>query len=381
MADNIFPAVWQVLDGNGDPVAGAKAYFYDTGTTNARTVYSDSAGLTAHASPLVADGDGVFPEVFVTGGTAVKVVVKTSADVDVYTQDPVTRTSISSGASGISFTPTAEIAQTNVQDAIEQVQTNLDTGAFTNITASGNVTITGSLVFGGTTLTDTTGADTKLVSGTAGTSGNLVSWNGDGDAVDSTFAVVDEDDMTSDSALKVPTQQSVKAYVDTEIAGVSAGSWEFYDGVDGVLYDFSVDGAAASVETPTFDAGYDYMLVGIGLSAVNFSDDQIEFGVYRVTGAAYLTQSITLTGTISADTVAVQAVIEAPLVSSKLHRTSFIARETPATDGFTSLSGGTTHVYTSSAETFNKARIRFQGGADNNLDAGIITLYRRKSVQ
>lgn len=32
--------------------------------------------------------------------------------------------------------------------------------------------------------------------------------------------VVDEDDMVSDSATKVPTQQSVKAYVDTEIAGV-----------------------------------------------------------------------------------------------------------------------------------------------------------------
>jgi len=32
--------------------------------------------------------------------------------------------------------------------------------------------------------------------------------------------VVDEDTMTSDSATKVPTQQSVKAYVDTQVAGV-----------------------------------------------------------------------------------------------------------------------------------------------------------------
>ena len=32
--------------------------------------------------------------------------------------------------------------------------------------------------------------------------------------------VVDEDNMSSDSATKVPTQQSVKAYVDTEVAGV-----------------------------------------------------------------------------------------------------------------------------------------------------------------
>lgn len=36
--------------------------------------------------------------------------------------------------------------------------------------------------------------------------------------------VIDEDDMVSDSATKVPTQQSVKAYVDAEIAGVGGGS-------------------------------------------------------------------------------------------------------------------------------------------------------------
>lgn len=41
--------------------------------------------------------------------------------------------------------------------------------------------------------------------------------------------VVDEDNMSSNSATKVPTQQSVKAYVDTEIAGVGGGGggqWE-----------------------------------------------------------------------------------------------------------------------------------------------------------
>lgn len=36
--------------------------------------------------------------------------------------------------------------------------------------------------------------------------------------------VVDEDNMASNSATKVPTQQSVKAYVDTEIAGVGGGT-------------------------------------------------------------------------------------------------------------------------------------------------------------
>lgn len=38
-----------------------------------------------------------------------------------------------------------------------------------------------------------------------------------------TTDLIDEDDMSSDTAAQAPTQQSVKAYVDTEIAGVASG--------------------------------------------------------------------------------------------------------------------------------------------------------------
>lgn len=64
------------------------------------------------------------------------------------------------------------------------------TTSFTLDNATGNVnilqalTLSGNLTFGGTTLTDITGADTKLVSGTAGTNGNVAMWNSDGDVVD-----------------------------------------------------------------------------------------------------------------------------------------------------------------------------------------------------
>lgn len=63
-----------------------------------------------------------------------------------------------------------------------------------------------------------TGSDTAVVTGTAGTANNLAMWNADGDAVDSTYGVLDEDTMTSDSATDVPTQQSVKAYVDSQFS-------------------------------------------------------------------------------------------------------------------------------------------------------------------
>lgn len=67
-----------------------------------------------------------------------------------------------------------------------------------------------------------TGSDANLVTGTAGTDGNLVKWNADGDAVDSTYGVLDEDNFASNSNTDVPTQQSTKAYVDALEAVVNA---------------------------------------------------------------------------------------------------------------------------------------------------------------
>lgn len=60
---------------------------------------------------------------------------------------------------------------------------------------------------------DRSGSDGTLITGTAGTNGNVAQWNTDGDLVDGP-GVLDEDDMVSDSATNLATQQSIKAYVD-----------------------------------------------------------------------------------------------------------------------------------------------------------------------
>jgi len=53
----------------------------------------------------------------------------------------------------------------------------------------GNLDVNGNgITFAGATVTDVSGADTILISGTAGTSGNLLMWNADGDAVDASVA-------------------------------------------------------------------------------------------------------------------------------------------------------------------------------------------------
>lgn len=159
MADQITFNALRALDANGDPAAGAKAYFYESGTSTPVTVYTDTALSVAAASPLVADANGEFDQVFYNGAVALKAVVNDADDVELFTLDPVAVSSTTSAAaSAITFTPTADIAQSNVQDAIEQVQTNW-TGA-------------------------KTGSDDGLVSGTAGTANQLSKWNADGDLVD-----------------------------------------------------------------------------------------------------------------------------------------------------------------------------------------------------
>ena len=201
MADNVLFTPLRALDANNAPIPGARAYFFRTGTSTAETVYQDTAATTPHTIPVLADSNGGFPPVYSSGAYTLRCVIRDAGEVQVSDIDPIWTTPLTTGAaSTVSFTPTSDIAKGNVQDAIEQVQNNW-TGA-------------------------KSGADSNLVSGTAGTEGNLLKWNADGDAVDSGYGVVDEDDMASDDDTKIPTAQSVKAYVDNSVDGLP---WTWLD--------------------------------------------------------------------------------------------------------------------------------------------------------
>ena len=64
MANRFFNPNFQALDSNGDPLSGAKLYFYQSGTTTALDTYSDTALTTANANPVVADAAGRFGDIF-----------------------------------------------------------------------------------------------------------------------------------------------------------------------------------------------------------------------------------------------------------------------------------------------------------------------------
>jgi hypothetical protein len=80
--------------------AGAKAYFYATGTTTPQNTYQDSVLLTPHANPVVADSAGVLPAIYLDPSLIYSLTLKTSAGVLIYTVDPVNDASLDADAIG-----------------------------------------------------------------------------------------------------------------------------------------------------------------------------------------------------------------------------------------------------------------------------------------
>lgn len=120
MANTLLFTPSRALDANAYAAPGATATFYAAGTMTLITVYSDEAGSIATTNPVVADANGIFPQTY--AAVEAKVIVRDAGGATLWTIDPVPSTSSAAvGASGVTFTPSAGIPETNVQDAIEAV--------------------------------------------------------------------------------------------------------------------------------------------------------------------------------------------------------------------------------------------------------------------
>lgn len=112
----VLPLGWQVVDANGDPISGAKAYTYLTGTTTPRATYSDSAltpGLEL-SNPIVADAAGRFPAAYGPTTADYKVVLTDASDAVIATYDPVQMTG-TPGAGSIGTSQLDANAATNAK--------------------------------------------------------------------------------------------------------------------------------------------------------------------------------------------------------------------------------------------------------------------------
>ncbi len=76
------------LDANGDPLSGARLYFYESGTTTPLDSFADRALTAANSNPVVADSAGRFGEIWLKAQDY-KVILKDAADVTIWSADPV----------------------------------------------------------------------------------------------------------------------------------------------------------------------------------------------------------------------------------------------------------------------------------------------------
>ena len=89
MAFLFAPPYVTVLDSDGNPVSGAKLYFYATGTTTPASVYSDSGLVTPLANPVVADAAGRCSAVYLDSNVTYRCKVTTAAGATISDVDPI----------------------------------------------------------------------------------------------------------------------------------------------------------------------------------------------------------------------------------------------------------------------------------------------------
>ena len=95
----------QFFDNNGNPLSGGKIYTYEAGTTTNQATYTSSSGNTAHANPIVLDSAGRVSggEVWLTNGQSYKFLLKTGADVQLWSADNVSGVNDFSGLQPIVY--------------------------------------------------------------------------------------------------------------------------------------------------------------------------------------------------------------------------------------------------------------------------------------
>ena len=76
-------------DASGDPYAGAKAYFFDSGTTTPQVTYTTAALSIPHDHPVVANASGMFPAIFLVEETIHRLRILDADDATIWDVDAI----------------------------------------------------------------------------------------------------------------------------------------------------------------------------------------------------------------------------------------------------------------------------------------------------
>jgi len=109
MASELLIPPSRALDANANPYAGAKWYFYQSGTLTPQSVFTTAALNVAHANPVIADAGGKFANIFFNAALTYRGVLKDASDtITLHDIDPIndgtlSRLAASSGSSLVGF--------------------------------------------------------------------------------------------------------------------------------------------------------------------------------------------------------------------------------------------------------------------------------------
>jgi hypothetical protein len=181
----------------------------------------------------------------------------------------------------------------------------------------------------------------------------------------------------------IPSSSTVTALRDNPVAVADASSgapvvfagWHpvdkvsVGDGKDGLIYDHAVTGDVASVITPDFVDGYEYLIMGQNLSHNDGSSRNLIVDFYKQTSASYTTAE-SFPGISAGTNVIFVGEIKFPRIASNAHFLSY---------SYVTSSGGplgsSDAASTGTVEKVLRARIRFSAGS---IDEGKVWLFRRR---
>lgn len=142
MAAELFTPPSRALDSNANPLAGARWFFYATGTTTPQTVYADSGLATPLANPVTADSGGKFAPIYFDPSKVYRGVLKTAdGATTLYDIDPVNSSfGGTTGAGSVGFDSTVTYPASTVGKALADLYSQA------SATVSANPILDGALI-------------------------------------------------------------------------------------------------------------------------------------------------------------------------------------------------------------------------------------------
>lgn len=167
-------------------------------------------------------------------------------------------------------------------------------------------------------------------------------------------------------------------------APVNQAFWHPYNKVtvgdanNGMFYDFGTMGAAASVETPVFEAGYDYRVRLLAISHNNGAATDFRLEMRRQSSGLYNPAATLVTAATNALFFSGQVIMEGVGVTNNVFF-SFPYNLSQITGANAALTGNqpTISNQVSVAQRLDRARLSWAAGS---IDNGIIYLDRKRAV-